>query len=105
MSEGDGRDGYMRLIRDRGNALQERADRMRKATPDRVNVEVLAYVNGDVVTMQCGVYRLVYGMVRLPGGIEATYLPLRSHPIPGISPTEQGIMAAAVDAYTNRRVQ
>lgn len=104
MSECDGRDGYMRMINDRGNALQQRSERMRKATPDRVNVEVLAFVNGDIVTMQCGVYRMVYGMIRLPGGIEARYLPLRSHPIPGISPTEQGIMAAAVDAYQRRSI-
>lgn len=105
MSECDGRDGYMRMIMDRGEALQQRRERLRKATLDRVDVQMLAYVSGDIVTMRCGVYQLVYGITRVPGGLEATYLPLRSHPIPRIDPMERAILGAVVDAYQRHNQQ
>lgn len=99
MSECDGRDGYIRMIRDRGNLLKNRREQARKATPDRVQLELVAHVAGDIVTMQCGAYRLVYGIERQKHGVIASYLPLRSLPIPGIDPSAQAIMGAAADAY------
>ncbi len=94
------RDGFARWARDRGDAIQRRGEKLGELTPDRMMLEIVAETRGNgIVTLRCGTYKLVYGIETLRGGHAATFLEDRSMLIPGVDPTEQVLMGAAVDAH------
>lgn len=97
------KDGYARMVIDKGARLVAKAASSDKSRLDvdhvQVSVQPAVDVDGRIVYMRSGQWMWAYGIREVARRYAVTYLPGKSKPMPIADAWDKGMMAAALQAY------